>query len=457
MSDPNAKIKQRQIIIVGGVVVSILGLMVAGMYMFEPSPPQAKVKPTLVSLTPPGSVDDKDAWRSQESARVKVLEANLAEMKSKVAAQELADKKLGKDFDDLKAGRLPNSSPASTAVSQARAADTLNQPLGMPPKQGQILTSPLSGAQVQGKPGTLNQPLNGQQVAPPPPRDQIEMFTFDSAQGSAGAQAVRTANTPGDPEVLGFPVNERATKMASPVDPRTGDKSGAIEFIPAGSFVRVAMLNGVDAPTGGQAQSNPLPIAFQVLDTANLANKYRLDIKDCRVIAAAWGDLSSERTFGRTETLTCIINGETVEMPLKGTIIGEDGKAGMRGRLVTKQGQLLANTLFAGSLAGIGKAMTASATTTTTGGGGVTQSIDPSEVGRAAIGGGISSSSQMLATYYLKAAEKLFPVIETDGGRVVEILITKGAVYKGSAVKRDQYRGLLRRTNSLARTNDDED
>jgi conjugal transfer pilus assembly protein TraB len=128
----------------------------------------------------------------------------------------------------------------------------------------------------------------------------------------------------------------------------------------------------------------------------------------------------------------------------------------MRGRLVTKQGQLLANALFAGALSGIGKAFQQSATTQTIGGGGVTQTVDPGQVGTAAIGGGVGSASTMLATYYLKAADKLFPVIETDGGRVVEILITKGAVYKGGAGKRDQYKGLLRRNGSTSRSHDED-
>ena len=37
-------------------------------------------------------------------------------------------------------------------------------------------------------------------------------------------------------------------------------------------------------------------------------------------------------------------------------LAGEDGKAGMRGRLVSKQGQLLANALLAGVASGIGQA-----------------------------------------------------------------------------------------------------
>ena len=47
----------------------------------------------------------------------------------------------------------------------------------------------------------------------------------------------------------------------------------------------------------------------------------------------------------------------------------------------------------------------------------MTQIIDPNKVSRAAIGGGLGSAAQQLAQYYLKAADKLFPVIKTDGGR----------------------------------------
>src|SRR5690606_14306184 len=89
---------------------------------------------------------------------------------------------------------------------------------------------------------------------------------------------------------------------------RKSDSSGGITVIPGGTFVRVAMLNGVDAHTGGQAQSNPLPVAFHVIDMANLPNRHLLDIRDCRFIAATHGDLSSERMMGRTESLTCVIN-----------------------------------------------------------------------------------------------------------------------------------------------------
>ncbi|MBX4420895.1 hypothetical protein K4H00_23100, partial [Mycobacterium tuberculosis] len=88
---------------------------------------------------------------------------------------------------------------------------------------------------------------------------------------------------------------------------------------------------------------------------------------------------------------------------------------------------------------GIGKAFQSSATITSTGGGGITQTIDPDKSGQAASGGGVGSAGQQLAQYYLKAADKLYPVKACDGGRTVEILITKGAVYSGKALAKDDY------------------
>jgi len=47
-------------------------------------------------------------------------------------------------------------------------------------------------------------------------------------------------------------------------------------------------------------------------------------------------------------------------------VYGEDGKVGMRGRLVTKQGQMLANALMAGVVSGIGQGISTANTTYST-------------------------------------------------------------------------------------------
>ena len=432
MSNPNATTRRNQFILVGLLLVGITALVGAGMFLFDGQAPTSREKTKAVSITPPGTVDDKDVWRANEAARAKANETTIAEMQAKLRTQDEANKKLEKAMEDMK---LAKSTASSTPAAAIQNASVLSSPLPATPQR--VLASPnlLPASAKSGSPpapGILNTPLNGN-AAPAEKIEAVEMITFTAAPGTAAG-----------------------TGSATPPQDKS-DKTTAIEFIPAGSFMPVAMLNGVDAPTGGQAQGNPLPIAFHVLDTANLANKYKLDIQDCRFIASAWGDLSSERTMARTETLTCIIDGDTVEIPVKGIVIGEDGKAGMRGRLVTKQGQILANALFAGALSGIGKAIQSASTTTSISGGGITQTVDPGQVAQAGIGGGVGSAANSLAQYYIKQADKLFPVIETDGGRTVEILITKGAVYHGKSGSRDQYRSLLSRSGSNSRRNEDDE
>ncbi len=426
MSEPNTQIKQRQRWLIGGAVAGVLGLVAVGLFLFDSGPKQVREKPKTVSIPPPGSVEDKDAWRAQAAAREKATENLIQEVRNELKAQQEKSAQLAHALEAVKA----NPHDQQNTI-------TLNAPL--PPEATRA--TPLLPPLPAGSTGAFNTPaFSASLPASAPPKRELEMIRFEST-GASMLPADGGSHT----EVVGFPVDEQAKRYKTTSS--AGDSQREIEFIPAGSFVRVAMLNGVDAPTGGQAQSNPLPVAFHVLDTANLANRHRLNIKDCRFIAAAWGDLSAERMMARTESLTCIINGETVEMAVKGQVIGEDGKAGVRGRLVTKQGQLLAHALFAGALSGIGQAFQQSATLTSVGAGGLTQTLDPNKISQAVLGGGAGSAANMLAQYYLKAADKLFPVIETDGGRTVEILITKGAMYRGHANVRRAYRGLLRRSS----------
>ncbi|KVV25068.1 conjugal transfer protein TraI [Burkholderia cepacia] len=454
MSDPNAKNKKRQTMLIIGAVGGIFALSAAGMFLFDGGTPQRTEKPKTVSITAPGSVDDKETWRAQESATRKATEQKVDELNGKTKTQSDELQKVKDELARLKDEKAKEAkvagaaAPASATTTAAADPSALSKPLGgnTTGTGQQVLSSP------NGKGGStaLNTPLN---QVPEPPKRELEVITFGAAGGAKGAAA--GSGSSGGTELLGFPTDEKAKRFATA--PTKGEEgSDGITIVPASSFVRVSMLNGVDAPTGGQAQSNPLAVAFQVIDPANLPNKHRLDIRDCRFIAATWGDLSSERMMGRTETLTCVIDGESVEMPIKGTVIGEDGKNGVRGRLVSKQGSVLANALFAGALSGVGRAFQQSSSIVSTGGGGITEMVDPSRVAQAGIGGGVGSAANMLAQYYLKAADKLYPVIETDGGRVVEILVTKGAVYKGKALGRDRYRGLLSRSGFNSRSYQDD-
>ena len=60
-----------------------------------------------------------------------------------------------------------------------------------------------------------------------------------------------------------------------------------------------------------------------------------------------------------------------------------------------------------------------------------------------------------LANYYISLAEKVFPVIEIDAGRMVDVVLTKGVVIDASlnvgatadpATNRPSHQGRLQRT-----------
>ena len=64
-------------------------------------------------------------------------------------------------------------------------------------------------------------------------------------------------------------------------------------YLPSGSFTRAILLNGLDAPTGGQSQKDPQPVLLRLEDNAILPNAYRFGVKECFVVGAGYGDISS--------------------------------------------------------------------------------------------------------------------------------------------------------------------
>ena len=186
-------------------------------------------------------------------------------------------------------------------------------------------------------------------------------------------------------------------------------------------------LAGLDAPTGGQVQQNPIPVLFKVLDFAQLPNKFRADYKECFVTGNGYGDLSSERAYVRLDRLSCIAeSGAAIDVPVKGYVADATGKAGIRGRLVSKQGQVLANALVAGVASGIGQAFVQSNTVNSVSPLGTTQTVQTGKQFEVGIGQGVGKALDKLAHYYIQLADKMFPVIEVDAGLEVDIVLTRG-------------------------------
>jgi conjugal transfer pilus assembly protein TraB len=242
------------------------------------------------------------------------------------------------------------------------------------------------------------------------------------------------------PAGVGKPLEIR-TIAAAAAAPGTGAAPPAARataddavLVPAGSILRGVLLSGMDAPTGRQARRDPYPALVRIKHDAILPNRFRADVRECFLVAAGYGDLASERAYLRTEAITCIReDGGAIEVPLDAYAVGEDGKVGVRGRLVSKQGQVIGKAMLASFAEGFsqmfGRVPVPVVATTA----GTTQPFQQAFSGQAVQAGavkGVGSALDRLANYFLDMAEEMFPVIEVDAGRGIEFVLNRGATLR---------------------------
>lgn len=314
---------------------------------------------------------------------------------------------------------MPSSSSGPTAsatASSATRADSVATS-GMPPERG--LPPPPSAVPARSS-------WAGGNAGMPPGRPG---FSSDFAAEPSAVPMIRVSLAlPAPQSTAGSGNTGSGTSSAASAGSAVGvGLKGSLDgFLPV-SFTRGILLGGLDAPTGGQAQSNPHPVLIRLSDTSVLPNQYRADYQECFVIASGYGDISSERAYMRTGVLSCIRkDGQALEVEIEGNVFGEDGKYGVRGKVVSKQGQMLANALLAGVVSGIGQGFANANTTTSTSALGSIATTSGSQAYRAGIGTGVGRALDRLAQYYIKLAEQTFPVIEVDAGREIDVVITKG-------------------------------
>ncbi len=210
--------------------------------------------------------------------------------------------------------------------------------------------------------------------------------------------------------------------------------------IPAGAFAKVILLGGVDASTSIQASSDPRPVLLRLLDPGTLPRKFSSDLEGCHVLAASYGDLSSERVFMRLEKLTCLERrtGEVLEMSVQGYVAGEDGKAGLRGNVVDRAGESMRNAMIGGFFSGIGNFLSqarnpvvfAPAT-----GLSQTNPLTTQEVFQQSASKGAGTALEKYADFYIKRAEQMQPVIQIAAGRSADVVFTRGVEFMDSAVR----------------------
>jgi conjugal transfer pilus assembly protein TraB len=307
-----------------------------------------------------------------------------------------------------------------------------------------------------GGPSTTGTPSRRSGGQPPvPPLDEILPPPTKPGKKTPSAEADVSASAPQQPSPPAPP--PLAPKAPTPVAPTQSASTPAttgrlrvitprmegrgakkdtqmVGWLPSGSFIHGALLSGVDAGTG-TGSNLPYPVLIRLHDPAILPNHQKMDLAECFVIGAAFGDLPSERVFIRTETLSCVRKSGgmvTIDGEIKGHAIGEDGKVGLRGRVVAKEGTLIARSLVAGFLSGLGQAFKPRITVTPLQLGGTTDTTKAFQLPplgdtlEAAGVSGVGRSMELLSGYYLQQLQKIFPIIEIDAGRQVDIMILKG-------------------------------
>ncbi|CAJ0563623.1 conjugal transfer protein TraB [Proteus mirabilis] len=201
-------------------------------------------------------------------------------------------------------------------------------------------------------------------------------------------------------------------------------------YLPSGSILTGVLINGMDAPTSQGARRDPFPSTLRIQKEAILPNRFRADVRECFLIVSGYGDLSSERAYLRGETFSCVRDdGGVIEAKLDSYAVGEDGKAGVRGRVVSKQGQIIAKSLMAGFLGGVSEAFDVNpvpVVSTNPSSNTQYQSVFSDQMLQGAAVKGASKALDRIAQFYIDMAEGIFPVIEVDAGRQVDIIVTKG-------------------------------
>lgn len=434
-----AAIKRRQVLLLAGIAGTIVAGTLLSVSLTGTKGNDAQpAKPQSTNILAPGAqIDPRDAWRGQADAQLKAIEQRSRDLAQRNAELEGQGKEMLERLKKLEGGGLTPLPPPPVTAPAAR-------PSFGPDRPGSAL------------------PDSGPQRFPPPPMPQgaVQGAGLPPPPGGVSSTLTHTGIVS---IVLG---DVAAGKGAKPVADAAAAAAPASRdtrrYLPSGAFTRAVLLGGLDAPTGGQAQRNPQPVLLRLADNAILPNQFRARVKECFIVGAGYGDVSSERAYIRTESLSCVTrDGTAIDVPVKGYVAGEDGKAGMRGRLVSKQGQILANALLAGVASGIGHAFTQSSTTLSVSPLGTTSTVDPGKQLEAGLGTGVGKALDRLAQYYISLAEKVFPVIEVDAGRSVDVVLTQGVALPGTldaaGSDPDNLAQLAERARTLRRNDDEED
>lgn len=201
-------------------------------------------------------------------------------------------------------------------------------------------------------------------------------------------------------------------------------KPTKLPWIPSGSFSDAVMIEGADANASVTGQQNTSPVTLRLQGNIQMPNNKEYSADGCFIVGEVWGDISSERGTVRTQSISCVLkNGKHVDMEFQGHV-SYQGKNGIRGKPVMRNGMIVGYAGAAGLLSGFGEGIKSAATPSV--GLGATADVGAGDVFKQGIGGGASKAADTLSQYWIKRAEQYHPVIDIGAGNQVTVVFQKG-------------------------------
>ncbi|MDO3377082.1 TraB/VirB10 family protein [Geoalkalibacter halelectricus] len=372
--------RKKRFAVVAAVSGSLMLFAVVGVLLRgeKREPVERQVKPQV--LTPAPSLLKKDLY--QESLRdLSRRDAELSELRQLV--------------EDIQREKQQRASAVAQEPGETRSeADTLQGPPEVRPA-GRV--APLTGY-------------------PPPPLP---------LPGPGGAPLPAAPPPPEPVLVVGGIAHVSASASAASEDKKKASRPSV--YLPP-SFMAATLLSGLDAPTVEAARGNPVPVLLRVKELAVLPNSVKADLKGCFVIADGVGNLADERAHLQLVSLSCISRkGEAViDQKVKGFVVDEDGKIGLKGQVVAKMGANIARSMLAGFFGGAADAISATSTVTSVSPLGTTQTIPSGDILRVGAASGISQGFKDVQKFYLDLAKQTMPVIEVGATKDITLVIQEG-------------------------------
>ena len=246
--------------------------------------------------------------------------------------------------------------------------------------------------------------------------------TRNSPMRTITQSSIKTNGTDGVIQVM--PVSENRIKEGREVI--AGDKAPT-------RTVRGDGTAPVDskAPTSLSSKSEPMPVTMRIKKDVIMPNNFTMDLRDCNLLGSAVGDLASQRAYIRATSISCVNSkGKAFDVKLEAYAVSEnDGKNGIRGTLISRNGNAIAGAAFAGGLSSLAGSLSPSKVSSL--------NIDPNSqaqyqspnfgaLGALAGAGAAQGGLNRLVDYYTAIAEQQWPIVEISPGRAITFVVQTG-------------------------------